>query len=192
MTVHIDHGVYQPSVAHVHFGAVGVNGGPIFPFTSATTPIDQTFNVTTQNVTDLLAGNYYANVHSAANGSGEIRGQLVDDPSSCSVTVDTGPVDSDGDGVVDSLDAFPHNPYGQTDTDHDGIGDEWEMHWFGNLTTADATSDTDNDGVSDVVEFQNAILGFDPLDGSSQLPVMGGAGLAGLSALLVLAARRRK
>jgi CHRD domain len=30
-----------------------------------------------QNITDLNAGNFYVNIHTTANGGGEIRGQLI-------------------------------------------------------------------------------------------------------------------
>ncbi|MCI5163282.1 MAG: hypothetical protein D3917_14940, partial [Candidatus Electrothrix sp. AX5] len=41
------------------------------------------------------------------------------------------------------------------DTDQDGIDDAWEQLFFGNLTTANSTSDYDRDGYSDVQEYQN-------------------------------------
>ncbi|MDP0499255.1 MAG: hypothetical protein Q7P63_04060 [Verrucomicrobiota bacterium JB022] len=42
---------------------------------------------------------------------------------------------------------------GDGDSDADGLPDHWEMRLFGNLTTADATSDYDGDGQSDAQEF---------------------------------------
>jgi hypothetical protein len=92
--------------------------------------------------------------------------------------------DTDGDGVPDRLDPFPFNPIGATDSDDDGIADEWEMHWFGNLTTADATSDYDLDGATDLQEFLAWNLGGDPTQATSSLPVDGAACLAILSAAL--------
>ncbi|MCW5211863.1 hypothetical protein VU04_03010 [Desulfobulbus sp. TB] len=41
------------------------------------------------------------------------------------------------------------------DNDGDGIGDSWEMLYFSNLTTADATSDYDQDNYSDLQEYLN-------------------------------------
>jgi len=41
------------------------------------------------------------------------------------------------------------------DTDQDGIDDAWEQLFFGNLTTANSTSDYDKDGYSDVQEYLN-------------------------------------
>lgn len=41
-----------------------------------------------------------------------------------------------------------------SDTDNDSIGDEWELAWFGDLITANATTDSDQDGSSDRAEYQ--------------------------------------
>jgi len=43
------------------------------------------------------------------------------------------------------------------DTDGDGIADSWEMSYFGNLTTANKTSDYDKDGYTDLQEYLNSI-----------------------------------
>jgi len=51
--------------------------------------------------------------------------------------------DSDGDGVVDSLDAFPNDPSETTDTDGDGVGDNADVF----PSDPSETTDTDNDGV---------------------------------------------
>lgn len=45
--------------------------------------------------------------------------------------------------------------YSNSDTDADGLPDAWEMLHFGNLTTANATTDWDGDGYSDLTEFLN-------------------------------------
>jgi GH25 family lysozyme M1 (1,4-beta-N-acetylmuramidase) len=47
----------------------------------------------------------------------------------------------------------------QTDSDHDGIWDGWELKWFGNLTTAGIGTDSNDDGYTDVEAFKR---GFDP------------------------------
>ena len=63
---------------HIHKGAAGSPGGPVFPFTL---PIVSPINYTsvaldaTQEA-DLKAGLYFVNIHSAAYQAGEIRGQL--------------------------------------------------------------------------------------------------------------------
>jgi hypothetical protein len=51
--------------------------------------------------------------------------------------------------------------FGGIDTDGDGIDDTWEMTHFGNLTTANGTSDKDGDGISDKNEY---LGGSDPND----------------------------
>lgn len=192
LTVHVEHGVFEPSDAHIHLAAAGVNGAVVFPFASAESPIDETFNISPQNAADFLAGNFYVNVHSTDFPAGEIRGQAVDTPGACNVVIDPGPQDVDDDGTLDENDAFPTNPFGQTDSDDDGLGDEWEQFHFGDLLTANDITDSDNDGVSDVEEFNNAILGLDPNDGNSSLPLAGAVGLAALTALLAAGAARKR
>lgn len=57
----------------------------------------------------------------------------------------------------------------RVDADHDGMPDNWEyLHW-GNLTTADAVTDSDGDGQRDAVEYAS---GSSPLDGSSLLRII--------------------
>ncbi len=51
-----------------------------------------------------------------------------------------------------------------TDTDGDGISDNWEREKFGNLTTANATSDTDGDGRTDKEEYFADTNPTDPND----------------------------
>lgn len=55
-------------------------------------------------------------------------------------------VDSDGDGVEDALDAFPHDPSEFADSDGDGVGDNADA--FAN--NPDASIDTDGDGSPDL------------------------------------------
>ena len=54
-------------------------------------------------------------------------------------------VDSDGDGVYDTEDAFPNDPNEDTDSDGDGVGDNGDA--FPNDSSE--TSDQDSDGVGD-------------------------------------------
>jgi hypothetical protein len=52
------------------------------------------------------------------------------------------------------------------DSDNDGMEDRWELAFFPDLTTADATTDWDKDGFSDLFE---CIAGTDPTDPKSLL-----------------------
>lgn len=82
-------GLSGPAVAaHIHAGAVGVNGGVILPLTVAASPMTGTLTaanftpsgaITTyaEAVAAIKAGATYVNVHTAANPGGEIRAQVV-------------------------------------------------------------------------------------------------------------------
>lgn len=77
-TVTVTHTVATPTAGHIHKGAAGVSGPIIFPFAAAASPISYTSAAldATQEA-DLNANLYYVNVHTAAFGGGEIRGQLI-------------------------------------------------------------------------------------------------------------------
>jgi len=65
--------------AHVHTGAVGVNGAILVEFTQAspgTWAVASGAKLTTDQVAALGAGTLYVNVHTTANPGGEIRGQV--------------------------------------------------------------------------------------------------------------------
>jgi photosystem II stability/assembly factor-like uncharacterized protein len=66
--------------AHVHAGAVGVNGPIIFPLPLGNPINNFVINPTSQQVADLRAVQQYMNVHSSSFLNGEIRGQLQWNP----------------------------------------------------------------------------------------------------------------
>lgn len=68
------------TLAHFHGpAAVGTNAGVVVPFTftAGATSASGTATLTDTQEADLLNGLWYANVHTAAHGSGEIRGQVT-------------------------------------------------------------------------------------------------------------------
>ncbi|MEZ5936702.1 MAG: CHRD domain-containing protein [Hyphomonadaceae bacterium] len=72
-------GLTGPAVAaHIHGPAEpGENAPPVVPFADPASPITGTATLTPEQATELLAGKYYVNVHTAANPGGEIRGQIM-------------------------------------------------------------------------------------------------------------------
>ena len=72
-------GLSGPATAgHIHGPALpGANAGVVVPFTSAASPIEGSATLTPAQIADLMAGKWYANVHTAANPGGEIRGQVM-------------------------------------------------------------------------------------------------------------------
>ena len=66
------------TAAHFHGPAEpGANAGVVVPFASPASPANGTTTLTDAQMADLMAGKWYANVHTAANPAGEIRGQMT-------------------------------------------------------------------------------------------------------------------
>lgn len=68
------------TAAHFHGpAAAGTNATVVVPFTidASGTSANGTATLTDAQETDLLNGLWYANVHTAAHGGGEIRGQVT-------------------------------------------------------------------------------------------------------------------
>jgi hypothetical protein len=79
LTMNVTYTGMTVTMAHIHKGAVGVSGNVIIPITGAlTSPISfTTVALTAEQESDLNAGLYYVNLHSAAYPDGEIRGQIM-------------------------------------------------------------------------------------------------------------------
>ena len=79
-----------PTMGHIHNGASTVAGPVVFGFLTFS-PAPFTYvsllPLTTDQETNLLAGNNYVNLHSTRNPGGEIRGQLALTPSAAQGTV---------------------------------------------------------------------------------------------------------
>lgn len=64
--------------AHIHGPAdPGGNAGVVVPFADAASPITGTATLSAEQAAELLSGRYYVNVHTAAHGAGEVRGQIT-------------------------------------------------------------------------------------------------------------------
>ena len=73
-------GLSGPATAgHIHApAAVGANAGVAVPFTPSASPMTGTTKpLTDAQIKDLDTGMAYANIHTAANPGGEIRGQIA-------------------------------------------------------------------------------------------------------------------
>jgi hypothetical protein len=78
------HNVASANIMHIHAGAPGVNGPILFDMGDPTSPVTTTWTgMSGANISDMLAGNLYVNIHSPGRPAGEIRGQIL------SRTVDT-------------------------------------------------------------------------------------------------------
>ncbi len=77
LDVRVVHDVSTVTISHIHGPAPpGTNAGVVFTLTVGPTIIEGSFLLTAGQEDDLLAGNYYINIHSTAFPSGEIRGQI--------------------------------------------------------------------------------------------------------------------
>lgn len=64
--------------AHFHGPAEpGKNAGIVVPFATGASPIAGSTTLNEKQAEDLLAGRWYANIHSAKHPGGEIRGQVT-------------------------------------------------------------------------------------------------------------------
>jgi hypothetical protein len=70
------------TAAHFHGPALaGQNAGVVVPLAGKmSSPVNGSATLTAEQVTDLMAGKWYLNVHTAGNPGGEIRGQVVVHP----------------------------------------------------------------------------------------------------------------
>ena len=72
-------GLSGPAVgAHFHGPSeAGKNAGIALPFKTLQSPVEGTATLTDNQAADLLAGKWYANIHTGANPGGELRGQMM-------------------------------------------------------------------------------------------------------------------
>ena len=73
-------GLTGPATAgHFHGPAsIGANAGVALPWTGPMrSPLDGSATLTAAQAADLLAGRWYANIHTAAYPGGEVRGQMT-------------------------------------------------------------------------------------------------------------------
>jgi len=92
----------------------------------------------------------------SAGGMGNVTAAAGAATGTASVEVPEPPVDTDGDGIPDSID---------TDKDGDGLPDDWEeAHGLDPMNPNDADTDADDDGLTNLQEW---LRGTDPASGDS-------------------------
>lgn len=67
------------TAGHFHGpAAIGSNAGVVLPWPAPiASPMEGSATLTPAQAADLMAGRWYANIHTAANPGGEIRGQMM-------------------------------------------------------------------------------------------------------------------
>jgi hypothetical protein len=77
---YVSSNVKDAIAAHIHKALAGTVGPPVFPLTGNNGNYSGTQMLTADQVADLRAGLWYANIHSNMFQDGEIRGQLTPKP----------------------------------------------------------------------------------------------------------------
>lgn len=88
LSIYCEHNVANVTDGHIHLGAQGVSGAIQFGFSSAVSPISETWMLTADDVNNLLNNELYINIHSSAFPAGEIRGQIDLDPTAITFDLD--------------------------------------------------------------------------------------------------------
>lgn len=141
--------------AHLHLAGVGNNGDIAFPLNATLasdnlsgffTAADNTLELTTEQVASLRADNYYANIHTAAQASGELRGQILPEvnffPQAGDLLLPTEGALIDIVGEITT--AFTVTWLPGTDVDNDSLGYVWQLATdlaFENVIFSTATAD---------------------------------------------------
>lgn len=107
--------------------------------------VEETATTETSQSTESLESGGVSSDPEPAEVESDIDGDGVVDSEDAFPNDATETTDSDGDGVGDNSDAFPNNPGETQDSDNDGVGDNADA--FPNDSSE--TADTDLDGVGD-------------------------------------------
>lgn len=78
LTYTVTYSGLTPTAGHFHMAAAGANGPVAVTFTDVSkSPFTGTYTLTQAQADALLAGNFYANLHTRTNTGGEIRANVL-------------------------------------------------------------------------------------------------------------------
>lgn len=163
--LYVEHDVANPTMAHIHTGAAGVNGGVIIDLGNPTSPIIVSFTVEQVALLHSTPA-FYVNVHSTNFGGGEIRGQAEQ----CLPEELEGEGTNEGEVPVVDPNAYPAlEGFRDADSNQDGrlSEDEATVGLQLGLTDIEAL-DLNGDGFLTIAEIQRLTGGNSPIHNADQ------------------------
>ncbi|HKJ32321.1 MAG TPA: CHRD domain-containing protein [Balneolales bacterium] len=165
---------YQAS--HIHMGAAGTNGSVKFTLKASLSDTvsgsysvtDNTFILTSAQISELQAGNYYVQIHTKSHPDGELRGQILGSPDNApSASTVTSPPDGTSitlEGAGSTV--FSADFTKSTDQDGNKVIYIWQL-----ATDQNFSSLVFNVNLDTMTTFETNLASIDPVLQQAGLPV---------------------